>query len=83
MTARKKAPPKIAYTKPALSLQDQLQQLKERGLLVADDAQAIHYPGQLNYYRPSAYWLPFEVDHNKHQIKPNTPSGSRNRGWTD
>lgn len=65
-------PTKIAYTKPPLVLEDQLQQLKNRGMLVADNALAIHYLGHLNYYRLGAYWLPFEKDHGSHQFHPGT-----------
>jgi abortive infection bacteriophage resistance protein len=63
---------KIPYNKPALKLHDQLQQLKDRGMLVADETLAIHYLGHLNYYRLGAYWLPFEKDHNSHQFYPGT-----------
>lgn len=64
--------PKISYNKPPLKLQDQLQQLKNRGMLVADEALAIHYLGHLNYYRLGAYWLPFEKDHRSHQFHAGT-----------
>jgi abortive infection bacteriophage resistance protein len=63
---------KIPYNKPPLSSKDQLQQLKNRGLLVDDDDLAIHYLGHLNYYRLGAYWLPFEQDHANHQFQPGT-----------
>lgn len=63
---------RIPYNKPALALPDQLQKLKDRGLLVNDDALAIHYLEHLNYYRLGAYWLPFEQDHATHQFKPGT-----------
>jgi abortive infection bacteriophage resistance protein len=63
---------KIPYTKPPLALNDQLQQLKSRGMQVANEALAIHYLGHLNYYRLGAYWLPFEQHHNSHQFRPGT-----------
>ena len=47
------------YTKPYLSLSDQLSLLKMRGLLVADDAAAIECLHRNGYYRLSAYWYPF------------------------
>lgn len=65
-------PAKIPYSKPPLSFADQLQKLKSRGMSVADDAQALHYLSQLNYYRLGAYWLPFEQNHQAHQFKPGT-----------
>ncbi len=63
---------KPAYNKPAMSLPDQLTLLKSRGMLVADDAHAIHYLGVINYYRLAAYWLPYESDHATHQFKQGT-----------
>lgn len=63
---------KIPYNKAALTLQDQLQQLKNRGMLVANDALAVHYLSHLNYYRLGAYWLPFEKDHATHQFQTGT-----------
>jgi abortive infection bacteriophage resistance protein len=65
-------PQKIPYVKPPLALKDQLQQLKDRGMQVADEALAIHYLGHLNYYRLGAYWLPFEKNHSSHQFQPGT-----------
>jgi abortive infection bacteriophage resistance protein len=65
-------PKKVTYTKPPLTLQAQLEQLKQRGMQVGDDTLAIHYLGELNYYRLGAYWLPFENDHATHRFRPNT-----------
>ena len=48
------------YTKPALSFDQQLDLLRQRGLSVADNARALHWLRQISYYRLSAYWLPFE-----------------------
>lgn len=49
------------------SYEQQLQLLKNRGLLVEDDAFAIHCIGHYNYYRLSVYWrvftLPEDHDH--------------------
>lgn len=39
---------------------------------VGDDALAIHYLGELNYYRLGGYGLPYENDHANHRFKPNT-----------
>lgn len=67
--------PKTPYTKPALSLQAQLQQLKARGMQIDDENQALHYLGHLNYYRLGAYWLPFEKDHASHEFHSGTTFG--------
>ena len=50
--------PLIPYTKPALTYNDQLQQLKLRGLTVASDPKALHLLETISYYRFSAYWYP-------------------------
>lgn len=48
-----------SYSRPHLSFQDQLEQLKQRGLIVANDAAALDWLRKLGYYRLSAYWYPF------------------------
>jgi len=47
------------YTRPHLSYEKQLVQLKFRGLQVTDDTAALAYLKRLGYYRLSAYWYPF------------------------
>lgn len=47
------------YNKPYLTLQQQLQLLKARGLGITDDAAALSYLGRIGYYRISAYWYSF------------------------
>lgn len=47
------------YSKPYLSLADQLTLLKRRGLLVADEGVALECLHRNGYYRLSAYWYPF------------------------
>lgn len=61
----------MKFNKPPLSYQDQLEHLEQRGLIVTDRQQAVHYLAHLNYYRLSAYLLPFEQDHATHKLKPN------------
>jgi abortive infection bacteriophage resistance protein len=50
--------PRVPYTKPALSYADQLQQLKDRGLIVESDTKALHLLENISYYRLSGYWYP-------------------------
>lgn len=64
--------PKTPYTKPALTLDQQVQQLRARGMVIADESLAKHYLGYINYYRLAAYWLPFESSHASHQFHPGT-----------
>lgn len=41
-------------------------------MVVEDHDYAKHYLKNINYYRLSAYWLPFEIDHSNHRFKPGT-----------
>ena len=49
----------MLYSKPYLSLPDQLSLLKQRGLQIADDIAAEDCLHRNGYYRLSAYWYPF------------------------
>lgn len=62
----------MKFNKPPLTLEQQLDQLIQRGLHCADHTHALHYLGHLNYYRLGAYWLPFEADHASHAFRPGT-----------
>lgn len=63
---------RIAYTKQPTTFADQVNLLKQRGMLIADEQTAEFYLSQLNYYRFAAYCLPFEQDHASHQFKVGT-----------
>ncbi|MFP4147283.1 MAG: Abi family protein [Halorhodospira sp.] len=54
------------FTKPARTHQEQLDLLQARGLHIEDRDRALHYLRHLNYYRLTAYWLPFEAAHDTH-----------------
>lgn len=47
------------YSKPHRTFEEQLAQLKARGLEVTDDVTAISALRRIGYYRLSAYWYPF------------------------
>lgn len=51
----------MKFTKPALSIEQQLDLLVRRGMVVADRASALQYLEHISYYRLRAYWLPREV----------------------
>ncbi|WP_339798104.1 Abi family protein [uncultured Hyphomonas sp.] len=51
----------MKFTKPALSIADQIALLERRGMTVPDRARAEHYLRHISYYRLRAYWLPFET----------------------
>ncbi|MEO8173579.1 MAG: Abi family protein [Sediminibacterium sp.] len=62
---------RVPYNKPALTHADQLQQLKDRGLLIENDAKALHLLDTLSYYRLSGYWHPMLAEpKSAHIFKP-------------
>jgi len=63
---------KYAFSKPPTTHKQQVELLRERGMVFDDSATAEFYLQHLNYYRLSAYWLPFEADHSTHRFCPNT-----------
>lgn len=63
---------KPSFSKPALSWQQQMELLEHRGMVIPDRAEAEFYLRHLNYYRLVGYWLPFELDHSTHQLRPGT-----------
>ena len=44
------------YDKLPLTFDQQLNKLKQRGMVVADDADALHRLATVSYYRLSGYW---------------------------
>lgn len=59
------------YIKPAKSPADLVQQLKQRGLVISDEARAERYIDNIGYYRLSAYMYPFLSEPKAaHQYKP-------------
>ncbi|MFI5219505.1 MAG: Abi family protein [Bacteroidia bacterium] len=60
---------KIPYTKNALTYTQQLQQLKTRGLKVANEAKVLHLLENISYYRLSGYWYPLLSDKQNHTFK--------------
>jgi hypothetical protein len=60
------------YNKPAITYEEQVELLQQRGMIVEDVAKAEFYLQHINYYRLTAYWIPFEEDHETHKFRPNT-----------
>lgn len=58
---------KVAFTK-----EQQLQQLKDRGLIIANDVKALKYLSHISYYRLGEYWYVMQSDKEKHIFKPNS-----------
>jgi len=70
---------KQPYTKPALTIDQQIAQLRNRGMVISDTPLAEHYLSQINYYRLTAYWLPLSL------ITPHMPSSlepALSKSWT-
>lgn len=60
-----------AFSKPAMSPQEHLEQWKARGLNVPDEERAVRYLSFISYYRLSAYAIPFCIPGDeKHTFKP-------------
>ncbi len=47
-----------SYTKPYLTIDEQIARLQARGMIVPDREKAEEYLSRLGYYRLSAYWYP-------------------------
>jgi abortive infection bacteriophage resistance protein len=62
----------MSCPKPAKTYQEQLEILKSRGLEIPDEARALHYLTHHNYYRLSAYRIPFTQPGNPDQFLPGT-----------
>jgi len=53
-------PPKSPYNKPVLTIETMVEKLIDRGLVVSDVDRVKRYLININYYRLSAYFIPFE-----------------------
>lgn len=60
------------YTKQALSISEQIDLLKNRGLTVTDEARAAKFLGEVSYFRFVQYLRPMEADKTSHQFKLNS-----------
>ena len=58
------------YTKQALSISEQIELLKSRGLNIADSSKAAKFLGEVSYFRFVQYLRPMEADKTTHQFKP-------------
>ena len=64
----------MKFTKPPLSIEQQIRLLQSRGMTIANPDRAARYLAHINYYRLRAYWLPFEekADGIEHHFKAGT-----------
>ena len=59
----------MIYTKDTFTIQQQIEQLKNRGLTINDEPLAAHYLANVSYYRLAGYWWPMQADKEKHVFK--------------
>ncbi len=60
------------YTKQALTVDDQLDVLRGRGLIIDNYEEAKEALEKTSYFRLSGYWSIMERDHKKHVFRPNS-----------
>ncbi|RAJ75152.1 abortive infection bacteriophage resistance protein [Chitinophaga dinghuensis] len=56
----------LTYNKPALSIQQQIILLQQRGVIFSDQSEAIHFLENVGYYRLAGYWQDFQTDRINH-----------------
>lgn len=59
-------------SKPAKTIQEQIQLLQDRDLLFHNMANAPHFLSNISYYRLKGYWWEMQVDKVNHKFAPNS-----------
>lgn len=59
----------MIYKKPAISVADQIKQLRSRGLSIPDPAIAEHFLYNVSYYRLAGYWWTLQSDPKRHRFR--------------
>ena len=62
----------MEYTKQPIDYPQQIQMLKERGLIIRDERQALEQLQIISYFRLANYLRPMEQDKENHTFKPNS-----------
>lgn len=62
----------MIYNKVTTTIQQQIHQLEERGLIITDEVLAEHYLSSISYYRLAGYWWPMQSDKTNHIFKPDS-----------
>ena len=62
----------MRYTKQLLTLQQQIDILKQRGLIIENEVEAISTLDSISYFRLAGYWRLIEADKRLHIFKPNS-----------
>lgn len=59
----------MVYSKSALTVGQQLAQLRKRGLTIADPLLAKHFLENVSYYRLAGYWWTLQSDQKRHRFR--------------
>lgn len=62
----------MRYTKQAISLAEQIEILRKRGLIIDDETECLRVLNNVSYFRMAGYWRPMEKDKTLHSFKPNS-----------
>ena len=62
----------MKYNKPSINITQQIAQLKNRGLIFADEPAAAYLLKNISYYRLAGYWWPMQSDKSMHNFKHNS-----------
>ena len=62
----------MEYTKQPISVEEQIEMLKRRGLIIDDEAEAVSVLEHISYFRLACYWRPMEQDKVLHVFKPDS-----------
>jgi len=65
-------PNKKDYPKKILSFDKQIDQLRERNLIIEDVETAKKFLKNISYFRLQGFWWEFQIDKDNHKFKPNT-----------
>jgi len=60
------------FNKPPLNINEQVNQLIERGLIIDEEEYAQNLLKHVSYYRLAGYWWPMQSDKVNHVFKPNS-----------
>ena len=62
----------MIYTKPAIPLAQQIETLRQRGLVIDNEAEALWALETISYFRLADYWFAMEADHRTHTFLPDS-----------
>lgn len=60
------------FDKKAISVQEQIIKLQQRGLIITENDNAVHYLSHISYYRLGEYWHSMQCDKREHSFKENS-----------